>query len=206
MAVRRIEVPAREGQVAPVEAGQFVRIIDVDGGQVADTWAFCRADPSEYHSAEHTRVHVGKLVPAIGEEFVTNRRRSILELRADPTPGYHDMLIAACDSARFKELGVEGWHASCQENLLRAMEQAGHPGVEVPQPINLFMNAPLLPDGSVRWLRSRTSPGDYVLLRALLDCYVVVSACPQDLLGINRGSGPLAIEIYDGPPIGTYPS
>ena len=39
---RRIEVPAREARVAEVDAGQLVRVIDVEGGQVGDTWAFVR--------------------------------------------------------------------------------------------------------------------------------------------------------------------
>lgn len=202
---RRIEVPAREARVAEVDAGQLVRVIDVEGGQVGDTWAFVRDDPSEYQSAEHTRVHVGKLFPAVGEQFVTNRRRPILELVADNTPGHHDMLIAACDPARYEQLGVEGWHASCQENLLRAMEAAGHPDVEIPQPINLFMNTPFLPDGRVRWLESETAAGDSVTFRALLDCYVVVSACPQDVVGINRGPQPLAIEVGDAEEFGLVP-
>lgn len=191
----RVEVPPREGRAVEVDAGQLVRVIDVEGGQVGDTWAFCRDDPSEYQSAEHTRVHVGKLFPAVGEQFVTNRRRPILELVEDSSPGIHDMLIAACDPPRFRQLGVEGWHASCQENLQRAMAAIGHPDVEVPQPINLFMNTPFLPDGRVRWLEAESEAGDSVTFRALLDCYFVVSACPQDIVGINRGPRPLAIEV-----------
>jgi uncharacterized protein len=78
-----------------------VRVIDPDGGQVADVFAFSADDPSEYHSAEHTRVHVGRLFPRVGEQFATNRRRPILTLEADDSPGIHDMLLAACDPTRY---------------------------------------------------------------------------------------------------------
>jgi len=75
-----IEVPAREGRGVRVAAGQSFRVIDVDGGQVEDTFAFRADDVSEYHSAEHTRAFVSRLFPRPGEHFVTNHRRPILLL------------------------------------------------------------------------------------------------------------------------------
>ena len=57
----RIDVPAREGRGVRVAAGRRFRVIDVEGGQVADTFAFRADDVSEYHSAEHTRAYVSRL-------------------------------------------------------------------------------------------------------------------------------------------------
>lgn len=189
-------IPAREGRGFRLRAGDRLRVIDPLGGQVADVFAFCVDDPAEYHSAEHTRVHVGHLFPRVGEQFVTNRRRPILTLVADDSPGVHDMLCAACDPTRYQGLGVEGWHASCQENLLLAMSGLGVDGVDVPQPINLFMNIPIGADDELGWLPAPTRAGDSATLRAELDCYAVVSACPQDLVQINAGEpGPIDVEI-----------
>jgi uncharacterized protein YcgI (DUF1989 family) len=191
-----IHIPAREGRGVAISAGDRVRVIDPQGGQVADVFAFCMDDPSEYHSAEHTRVYVDRLFPLVGERFVTNRRRPILKLEADDSPGVHDMLCAACDPTRYQGLGVEGWHASCQENLLGAMRELGVDRVEVPQPINLFMNIPIGAQAELGWLPAPTRPGDSTTLRAELDCYLVVSACPQDLVQINAGApGPIHLEI-----------
>ena len=78
---------------------------------------------------------------------------------------------------------------------LRAGQTVTVVDVVVPAPINLFMNTPFLPDGQVRWLPTETAAGDAVVLRALLDCVVVVSACPQDVTGINASPGPLRLEI-----------
>jgi uncharacterized protein YcgI (DUF1989 family) len=195
-AAESIHIPAREGRGVSLRAGDRVRVIDPEGGQVADVFAFCTDDPSEYHSAEHTRVHVGRLFPRVGEHFATNRRRPILTLEVDDSPGIHDMLCAACDPTRYEGLGAEGWHASCQENLLEAMRQLGVERVEVPQPINLFMNIPIGADAELGWLPAPTRGGDSATLRAELDCYVVVSACPQDLVQINAGTpGPIDLEI-----------
>ena len=194
--MRTVDVPAREGRGVRVSAGQRFRVIDVEGGQVADTFAFRADDVSEYHSAEHTRAYVSRLFPRLGEHFVTNHRRPILLLEEDRTPGIHDMLCAACDPERYTGLGVEGWHASCQENLQRAMAELGVDRVEVPQPINLFMNIPVLEQGAIGWEPALTKAGDSVTLRAEMDCYVVVSACPQDIVVINnKQPSPVAIEL-----------
>jgi uncharacterized protein len=193
----RVHVPAREGRAVPVQAGGRFRVIDLEGGQVADTWAFVADDPGEFHSAQHTRVHVGRLFPRPGEQFVTNRRRPILLLEEDATPGIHDMLCAACDPERYEGLGVEGPHASCQENLRTALDAVGvDPPRFAPQPINLFMNTPARADGTIAWLPAPTKAGDHVLLRAELDIVLVVSACPQDIIAINEQKpGPVAIEL-----------
>jgi uncharacterized protein YcgI (DUF1989 family) len=196
--VTRIDVPAREGRGVRVKAGQRLRVVDVEGGQVADTFAFRADDVAEYHSAEHTRAYVSRLFPRVGEPFVTNRRRPILVLEEDASPGVHDMLCAACDPERYTGLGVEGWHASCQENLRGAMAELGFERVEVPQPINLFMNIPVRDDGGLGWEPAPTRAGDSVTLQAVMDCIVVVSACPQDIVPINNGRpSPVAIELLD---------
>jgi len=192
----RLDVPAREGRGLRVAAGRRFRVIDPEGGQCGDLFAFAAGDVREYASAEHTRVHVDRLFPKPGEPFVTNRRRPILHFEADQTPGAHDMLVAACDPTRYAGLGVEGWHASCQENLQRVMAEFGHDDIEIPQPINLFTNIGLGPDRELLWRSAPTRPGDSVTLRAEMDCIVVLSACPQDLVTINDfAPGPLAIEL-----------
>ena len=195
-AAQRVVIPAREARALTVPAGQQFRIVDLEGQQVGDLFAFARDDLSEYHSAEHTRGHVQRVFPAIGEQFVTNRRRPILRLVADDSPGHHDMLIAACDPERYRALGVSGWHASCAENLRNALAELGRTAPVVPQPINVFMNIPIAGSGELSWLSATTRPGDSVTFQAEIDCVVVVSACPQDMVAIN-GPGPtsLAVEL-----------
>jgi uncharacterized protein len=190
-----IVVPAREARAIEVTAGGLFRVIDLEGGQVVDVFAFNVHDVEEYASASHTRVAIDRLFPRVGEAFVTNRRRPILTFVEDRSPGIHDMLCAACDPARYRALGVRGHHASCQENLEGAMEALGHPQVVTPQPINLFMDVRVLPDGSLAWGPAPTLAGDHIMLRAEMDAIVVASACPQDLNVINHGNPtPVAME------------
>jgi uncharacterized protein YcgI (DUF1989 family) len=181
-----------------VRPGGRVRVVDLEGGQVVDLFAFATGDVSEHASAEHTRIHVNRLFPRVGESFVTNRRRPILHFERDDSPGVHDMLCAACDPARYRLLGVDGWHPSCQENLQRAMAALGHADIEVPQPVNLFMAVGVEPDGSLAWGAAPTKAGDSVVLRAEMDCVVVASACPQDRNEINHyRPTPIGIELLE---------
>jgi uncharacterized protein len=193
-----IDVPPREARAVKVLGGTTFRIVDVEGRQVADLFAFNAGDVSEYHSAMHTRAVVSRLFPNVGEAFVTNRRRPIMRLERDDTPAVHDMLIAPCDPERYAELGVEGWHASCRENLEIAMGEAGHDAICHPASINLFMNIPVAGDGELGWEPAPTAPGDSITLRAEMDCIVVVSACPQDIVPINDcNPTSVAIELLD---------
>jgi uncharacterized protein YcgI (DUF1989 family) len=195
---RTIRVPARQGRAVSVPAGTSFLVVDLEGGQVVDLFAFDAADVTEFASAEHTRVHLLRLFPREGEWFVTNRRRPILTLEEDRSPGLHDMLCAACDEERYASLGSSGHHGSCRENLERVMEELGHRVVPVPQPINLFMNVAVLPDGSLDYRTAVSEPGDSVRLRAEMDAIVVASSCPQDLVPISRG-GPkdVLLEVLD---------
>ena len=59
---------------------------------------------------------------------------------------------------------------------------------EVPSPLNLWMNIPVKPDGSIGWEKPVSRPGDYVLLKAEMDCVIAMSACPQDIVCINANS------------------
>ena len=107
----------------------------------------------------------------------------------DTSRGDHDTLMAACDSERYILLGVKEYHDNCTDNLFAAMQGLGLTPPECPSPLNLFMNIPWTPNGKLSFDPPTTKPGDYVTLRAELDCIVAMSACPQDLLPINGEAG-----------------
>ena len=173
---------------------------DPQGGQVGDLFVFVDRggrELSEHLSAAHTRGHTSRLFPAVGQEFVTQRRRPVLRLLRDTSPGHHDMLIPACDPERYQLLGAAD-HASCTDNLATALEALGLRSEAVPQPVNLFMNIPVAPAGDLRWLPAQTRPGDAITFEALVDCVVALSACPQDLVDINGGTPTgLRLDVLD---------
>lgn len=178
-------LPARSGRAVRIRAGEAIQIINTHGSQVVDTWAFNAEDLTEFMSNEHMRATLGKLWPGKGDALITNRRRAILLVEEDTSPGRHDTLIAACDDYRYGLLGCTDYHDNCTDNLNAAMRRIGLKAPECPSPLNLWMNIPIAEDGSTGWGEPLSKPGDYVILRAQMDCIVAMSACPQDMLPIN---------------------
>jgi hypothetical protein len=185
MSASHITIPARRGKAAYLNQGQYVRVINTHGQQVIDTWAFNREDLSECLSMEHLRTALGRIMVQVGDALVTTRRRPILWLVEDTSPGVHDTLLAACDRYRYELLGCTAYHDNCTDNLAAALGELELVAPKTPSPWNLFMNIPVQANGQLSFEPPVSQPGDYVLLRAEMDCVIAFSACPQDMVPIN---------------------
>ena len=190
-------IPARRGVAARVRRGQAVRVVNTHGDQVVDTWAFNAEDMAEHLSMEHTRPGILKVIPAVGDALLTNKRRPILTLVEDSSGGVHDMLMAACDRWRYEGLGCTEYHDNCTDNLHAALQALGCDVPDTPSPLNLFMNIPVHPGGALSFDAPRSVRGGAVVLRAEMDLVIAFSACPQDILPIN-GVGHAPTEAHFG--------
>jgi uncharacterized protein YcgI (DUF1989 family) len=183
-----------------VKAGQFLQIQTIEGKQVADFVAFNANDLTEHVSTSHTRVANMNIVPQMGMSLYTNLRQPLFEITED-TVGRHDMLVAACDRARYEALGAPG-HASCREALTDALGEFEVGYEQMPDPINWFMNVSIKQKGELDVRVPLAEAGDYVLLKALRDAVVAVSACPQDLNDTNGGKPTaLRLAVYRDEPL-----
>jgi uncharacterized protein len=179
-------IPARSGMAVGVNKGQFIKIINTHGKQVVDTWAFTASDLTECMSMSHSRASTLHVSPRVGDTMVTTLRNPILTLVEDTTPGVHDTLIAACDKARYKGLGVVGYHDNCSDNLHNALLKVGRSlPLNTPDPLNLFMNIPISGEGELAFEAPTSAKGQFVRFKAEMDCIVTMSACPQDLVKVN---------------------
>jgi uncharacterized protein len=190
------EVPAREGRAVRLRRGEVLEVINTHGTQVGDFWAFADLDLREFLSMEHLRPALRRTRPLPGDGLVTNRRRAILTLVEDTSPGVHDTLVAACDIYRYAGLGHRGYHDNCTDNLRMALAAVGLKAPEIPCPLNLWMNTPFREGGAMEWLPPVSRPGDLVRLRAEMDCVAVLSCCPMDILPINGAEGrPMSLAV-----------
>ncbi len=181
----QITIPARQGKAVQIRAGEHIKVINTHGAQVVDTWAFASFDMAEVMSMEHTRATLVRMRPLVGDALFTIRRRPILTLIEDTSPGVHDTLMAACDNYRYALLGCTEYHDNCTDNLAAGLRALGLSVTDTPAPLNLFMNIPWTDDGTLSFDTPQSRPGDYVVFRAELDAVLAFSACPQDILPIN---------------------
>jgi len=184
---RRIEIPARSARCVELRKGEVVRIVNTEGHQVVDTWAFRAADPAEFLSMEHSRSATYRILFRPGDTLVTNRFRPILTILADTSPGIHDTLHAACSHGSNVFYGASATHPNCEDNLKQAMLARGVGLDSIPCPWNLYEHAVVGSDGRLSDEPAAARAGDYVELRAELDLVLVCSACPSRVGDISAG-------------------
>ena len=185
MAANKQKIPACTGVAARLKKGQTLKVINTHGQQVVDFWAFSAKDVREFMSMEHTRPNIRRLVPTPGDPLVSNHRRTMLKVVKDTTPGVHDTTVAACCPNRYRQLGVTGYHKSCQENLHLALKKLRRVPSEVPCPFNLFQNSQYDRGGELTFTSPTSKAGQFISFKAEMDCIVVFSACPQDIIPVN---------------------
>jgi hypothetical protein len=179
------EIAGGAGRAVRLREGEAIRLVNTFGSQVVDTWALAQGNLSEYLSVEHTRRMLFNLFPRQGDTLYSNRRTPMLRLEEDTSPGKHDMLFACCDKWLYKHYGSPPGHRNCRDNFIAALFELGHDALLVPNPLNLWMNIPVSDSERIAIEPPLSRPGDHVLLRALMDAIVVVSACPMDVTPIN---------------------
>jgi len=191
-------IAAGTGRAFEVPEGNLVEIVSPEGSQVADTWAFALPDLEEFLSTGHTRSCLDRLTPCVGEAFYSNRRRPILTIVKDTSPGCHDLLLSACDVGRYTLLGHQGYHANCVDNLGSALQEMGLTVPVIPSPVNVFENVSIDIEAKLHIEPPLVQPGQSLTLRAEIDLVVVVSACPMDIVltnGLDRRPKPIDISV-----------
>ena len=179
-----------------LETGESFQIVNIEGSQVVDLWAFVQPDTKEFLSTEHTRSCLQKLIPEVGDNLYSNRRRPILNIVEDTSPGVHDMLLSACDIQRYELLGHVGYHKNCADNLTNSAKEFGHQLSDVPSPFNIFERVEISPSGQLAIEPPLVEAGQFITLRAEVALLVIMSACPMDIAltnGPDRRSKPVMV-------------
>lgn len=181
----RIVVPAGAARAIRVPEGQRVRVVNSEGGQVVDTWAFCASDPAEHLSMAHSRSATYRIFFRVGDVLMTNRFRPVLRIAADTSPGFHDTLHAACSAESNRYFGAPDPAPNCEDNLRTALAEQGIRSAAVPCPWNLYEHADVDPAGELHDRPASAKAGDYVELACLMDLILVCSACPSRVGAIS---------------------
>ncbi|MFZ5671369.1 MAG: DUF1989 domain-containing protein [Pseudomonadota bacterium] len=183
--VRRTVIAPQSGESFSVRRGDTIRIIDPQGQQVADLWAFVTDGPAlDWLSTSQTRDITERMFPMTGDQFYSTRGEPLLTLVEDASPGPHDMLFPACNRWLYERAGFSD-HPSCQDNLFKALAKTGITLPAIPDPVDFFQNSLPTPDGRLDVHASINPPGGSVTLRAERDLLLVVTACSVDFHPTN---------------------
>ena len=189
----RLRIEARTGRAFEVAAGQSLRVVDAEGGQVADLVAFARSDPEEWLSNGRSFHYNESIYMVAGSTLYSNKSHPMLTILEDSV-GRHDFLYTPCSAEVFeRNYGLKG-HPNCLDNLTSALVPYDVSQSLITTPFNVFMNVGISDAGRLEILPALSEAGDSVTFRAEMDLTVAVSACSGKICNVGPPS-PIDVEI-----------
>lgn len=216
--VKEGSIPLTErGKAFVVEKGQSVRIICVEGPQVADICIWNAHDFEEHFWNEATLSREGLFLTTFSRLWSNMPKlRPMMTIIEDtvetqptfPGAGHHYCVGGHCNPHFWYWALKDKTHPyvttfSCYHNLLRAMAFYSLGPMHLHDNINLFQKTHFELDTGQRPVEaSDARAGDYVEFYAEMDVLMAVSICPGGSFAGDWSAGknkikPIGIEIYD---------
>jgi len=169
-----------------MKKGDVLRVVDPQGEQVSDLFAFAADNPASSLSSGRTIDYASKIYFTTGDVLWSNDSRPMFTIIRDDV-GRHDFLLTPCSQEMFEILyRHRGHHPSCFENLVAAFAPFSIGPERISTTFNIFMRVDVSPDGSVAVLPPTSKPGDAIELRAEMDMICGLTACSAE--GSNNGT------------------
>jgi uncharacterized protein YcgI (DUF1989 family) len=182
------------GTAFEIAKGQQLRVIDLEGEQVADLVAFNRSEKSEWLSSGRSIDYANRIYLTKGDILYSNRSRPMLTIVEDDV-GRHDFLLTPCSLETFQIIYKNhAAHPSCFANLATNLAPFGIAPDSIPTTFNIFMNVEIDADGTLKILPPRSRAGDSIFLRAEMDLIVGLTACSAEMSN-NYRFKPIGFEI-----------
>lgn len=196
-----VEIPAGDGWIGELGAGEVLRIVDLHGNQAVDTLFFDARDYANRYSAVDTLRRQGNAYLTLGSRLLALDGEPLVTIVED-TCGRHDTLGGACsqecNAVRYGE-PTRHMHACRNTFLAQALRWGrGLDKRDLGHNVNFFMNVPLTPAGGLEFADGISGAGKHVDLRADRDTLVLISNCPQ-LNNPCNGYDPTPVRLMVGP-------
>lgn len=153
-------------------------ITDIQGEQVCDFICYNQQDTNEYLSSGRTIDYADTIFLTTGHQFYSNRSHVMFKMIED-TVGRHDFLLTPCSADTFTIIyGDKEPHRGCHGNLVEALAEYGIGSDQIPICFNIFMHVAVDGNsGRIDVLPPKSKAGDYVVLEAMMDLIVGMTAC-----------------------------
>ena len=156
-----------------VAKGEYITVIDVEGGQVEDFFAETQNSTDEFLSTGVTIDCNESLGLSVGDTIYTNKYNPMFKVISDDVRE-HDLIHPCCRPEMFDFFYHNGkGHPNCLDNINHAL------GKKYPiiHPVNLFMYTKFEINGKISVLSPKSKAGDKIILRAETDVRLGVAAC-----------------------------
>jgi uncharacterized protein len=179
-------IPKKSARAFELQKSQILRIIAVEGPQVADLNAFNSHNLKEHFSSGRTR-SVGGIHVREGSSLysIPGHENAMMTVIRDPV-GVHNILGTRCSGVVYrKKYGIEGYKG-CQELLSEAIAAFGLTSYDTHDAFSIFMNKKIGEDGRMIILPPTVKTGESIDLLAEMDLLIAISACPSEKAATNN--------------------
>lgn len=173
----RQTIQPRSGTAFTISKGERLKVIDPEGEQVADLYAFNTHDKNEFMSSGRSLDYNESTHFKAGSKLYSNESQVMFEIIED-TVEKHDFLLTPCSVDTFKhfypsETPVPG----CHGNLVAAFAEFDIPAHHIGTTFNTFMHVDVSKEGKISVLPPTSKAGDYTIFEAKMDMIVGLTAC-----------------------------
>jgi uncharacterized protein len=179
-------IPKKSARAFELKKSQILRIIAVEGPQVADLNAFNFHNLKEHFSSGRTR-SVGGIHVREGSSLysISGHENAMMTVIRDPV-GVHNILGTRCSGVVYrKKYGIEGYKG-CQELLSEAIAAFGLTSYDTHDAFSIFMNKKIGEDGRMIILPPTVKTSESIDLLAEMDLLIAISACPSEKAATNN--------------------
>ncbi|MFZ3590781.1 DUF1989 domain-containing protein [Bacillus sp. DJP31] len=192
----QFHIQKKTGHGFRVAKGDRIKVIDVEGQQIADFVAYNASDFKERLDSVATRDTLQSTEIKKNSALYSNLYKPMLTLLED-TVGKHDLLSPACRPEMYQILfNKEKPYENCYCHLNEAIAAYGVPKARQHYPFNIFMNTVISGNGQIEVKTALSNAGDYIELRAEMDLIIAISACPnEESAGNGYRSTSIRVEV-----------
>lgn len=191
-------LPAQTGTAFYLKKGDYLKVIDPLGQQVADLFCAAKENQENTLSSGRSIDYNETIYLSKGHHLYAQNGDIMLEILEDSC-GRHDFLVTPCSLQMFQMINHNHeHHPSCLENLEKSMHEFFFDPSRITTTFNIFMNYEMDPSGRITLKSPCSKAGDFILFQAKIDLLVGLTACSDE--NTNAGScKPIHYQIYNTP-------
>ena len=195
--IESITIEPHHGDSRIIKKGQTLRIIDIEGQQVADFIAIKPGEPGEYQDMVYSNLENGRYKWEVGNAIVSSKCNTMWTITADPR-GNHYTGGGGCNKSALTHAFGTGEYG-CVETIQKEYEKHGlNPELfQQVSVLNINMSVDYAADGSWTFGEPVSEPGDYLDLRAEMDLLWMVSVCNWPEIVNGAKPTPMRFETYE---------